>query len=438
MEKRPIIRKRPEHTISRKNIDRDAVKVLYRLSRFGYTAHLVGGGVRDLLLGREPKDFDIGTDARPNQIKKLFRNAMLIGRRFRLAHIRFGPKIIETSTFRCDPPSDADPDDPDSNLFRKRDNSFGTPEEDAFRRDFTVNGIFYDIKTFQVIDYVGGLQDLERGLIRSIGDPNIRFREDPVRMLRAVRFASKLDFAIEEETRQAILEQKHELEKASPCRILDEILKLFAYGKAERTFRLLQETGLLEILFPELNIFLEQGDKAELFRNLLSALDTQKDFDPNRMPAFVFALLYYPLFLERLEARRQSNPAPVFLQFARDFLFPYARRMEMPKRIFSRTLMIWFGQQRFERKKKFSKIRFARQESFPEALLLRELMLTTQGADQGELNGWKGLYARVQKEEKKAALSERGNARRRTSRGKRPGRKQRHPRASTGGNTHSI
>ena len=193
----PTIRERSEHCISRSNIDEDALKVLYRLSTAGYTSYLVGGSVRDLLLGRHPKDFDVGTNARPNEIRKIFRNCFLIGRRFRLAHIIFGKKVIETSTFRRQP----EETEATNGLYQAEDNTFGTPEEDAKRRDFTVNGLFYDIKTFSVIDYVGGLKDLEKRDLRCIGDPNIRFREDPVRMMRAVKFAARLDFTIDRASR---------------------------------------------------------------------------------------------------------------------------------------------------------------------------------------------------------------------------------------------
>ena len=257
----PIIRKRPEHCISRRNIDRDSVKVLYRLADCGHTAYLVGGGVRDLLLGRRPKDFDISTDAHPGRIKKLFRNCFLIGRRFRLAHIKFGDHIVETSTFRRIPKPNADPDDPEADLFHRRDNTFGTPETDAVRRDFTINGLFYDIKTFDVIDYVGGLDDLENGIIRCIGDPDIRFREDPVRMIRAVRFASRLGFEIEPTTHAAILKHHRELEKASPPRVLEEIYRLFGFQSGEAACRLLKETRLMSVLFPEIDVYLDEtGD----------------------------------------------------------------------------------------------------------------------------------------------------------------------------------
>ena len=179
----PRILPRPEHNVSRKDIDDDALKVLYRLKNAGFLGYLVGGGVRDLLLARKPKDFDISTDAHPPQVKKLFRNCFIIGRRFRLCHVRFGRKVIEVSTFR----RQAEPEEGETLI--RRDNTFGTPEEDAFRRDFTVNALFYDVATFSIIDYVGGLEDVQQKVIRTIGDPVVRFREDPVRMLRAVSLA---------------------------------------------------------------------------------------------------------------------------------------------------------------------------------------------------------------------------------------------------------
>src|SRR4051812_2391031 len=217
----PRVIPRPEHTLSRADCDPDALKVLYRLRQGDHIAYLVGGSVRDLLLGRRPKDFDIGTSAHPYQVKKLFRNCWIIGRRFRLAHVKFGLKVIEVATFRRQvqpgeevtqdavPPPEHHPDhqpstpDPDAH-FLHRDNTFGTPEEDAFRRDFTINALFYDIGTFSIIDYVGGLEDLRAGIVRSIGDPEVRFREDPVRMLRAVALASRLDFAIEQPILDAV------------------------------------------------------------------------------------------------------------------------------------------------------------------------------------------------------------------------------------------
>src|SRR5207247_2843697 len=205
----PRVIPRAEHPISRRDIDADALKVLYRLRQFDHVAYLVGGSVRDLLLGRRPKDFDIGTSAHPYQVEKLFRNCWIIGRRFRLAHVRFGPKIIEVATFRrqVEPGEEVaqdgvpvpEPSTPQGQQLAHHDNTFGTPEEDAVRRDFTINALFYDIATYSIIDYVGGLEDLRAGVVRSIGDPEVRFREDPVRMMRAVALASRLDFTIDQQ-----------------------------------------------------------------------------------------------------------------------------------------------------------------------------------------------------------------------------------------------
>src|SRR5436190_5593044 len=285
----PTVIARSEHSISRRDIDPDALKVLYRLHEHNYAAYLVGGSVRDLLLGRRPKDFDIGTSAHPYQVKKLFRNCWIIGRRFRLAHVKFGPKTIEVATFRrqVDPselPSDpaesdraleATPDpgiEPDAPFEAQvqaegthlahvrardrlihRDNTFGTPEEDAFRRDFTINALFYDIGTFSIIDYVGGLQDLENRLIRSIGDPGVRFLEDPVRMLRAVVFAARLDFWIDDPILEAIEVHRHEIARAAPARLMEEYFKILRSGFAEKSFSLAKETKLLREITPELD-----------------------------------------------------------------------------------------------------------------------------------------------------------------------------------------
>ncbi len=261
----PVIVPRAEHTISRRDIDADALKVLYRLQQANHTAYLVGGGVRDLLLGRRPKDFDIGTSAHPYEVKKLFRNCWIIGRRFRLAHVKFGLKTIEVATFRKnvpDAPPDAPADEPavvasapapvSNDGIIRRDNTFGTPEEDAFRRDFTVNALFYDIATFSIIDYVGGLHDLEKRVIRSIGDPLVRFVEDPVRMLRAAVFAARLGFTIDPLVVDAIRQLRPLITKASPARLLEEYYKILRSGYAEASFRSLSELGLLELMTPEL------------------------------------------------------------------------------------------------------------------------------------------------------------------------------------------
>jgi poly(A) polymerase len=277
----PRIVPREDHTVSRKDIDPDALKVLYRLRQFEYVAYLVGGSVRDLLLGRRPKDFDIGTSAHPYQVKKLFRNCWIIGRRFRLAHVKFGQKVIEVATFRRqveageeivqDGVPAPDPTTPEGEHLIHRDNTFGTPEEDAFRRDFTVNALFYDIASFSVIDYVGGLDDLRARVVRSIGDPDVRLREDPVRMLRAIALAARLDFTIEPTLLAAIRRHRHEIAKSSLARLLEEYYKILRAGSAERAFRGLADVGLLEPISTELH----QGATEQLWQSL-AALDAYR------------------------------------------------------------------------------------------------------------------------------------------------------------------
>ena len=269
----PTIISRAEHTISRRDVDPDALKVLYRLHEHHYIAYLVGGSVRDLLLGRRPKDFDIGTSAHPHQIKKLFRNCWIIGRRFRLAHVKFGTKTIEVATFRrqvdaaaVTPEIEAAAEnatpaahDPQTRSHRRadehlihRDNTYGTPEEDAFRRDFTVNALFYDIGTFSIIDYVGGLDDLDARIIRCIGDPDVRFLEDPVRMLRAVVLAARLQFSIDRPVLDAIAMHRHEIARSAPARLLEEYYKILRSGHAQEALKQLRTTGLLKAITPEL------------------------------------------------------------------------------------------------------------------------------------------------------------------------------------------
>jgi len=270
----PRVVPRAEHPLSRKDIDPDALKVLYRLREASHISYLVGGSVRDLLLGRRPKDFDVGTSAHPYQVKKLFRNCWIIGRRFRLAHVKFGQKVIEVATFRRpisageevvqDGVPAPNPATPEGQHLIHHDNTFGTPEEDAFRRDFTINALFYDIATFSVIDYVGGLDDLHHRVVRSIGDPLVRFVEDPVRMLRAVALAARLDFTIDPPVVDAIRQLRHEIARSSPPRLLEEYYKILRAGSAEKTFRGLAEVGLLEPISKEL----QRGAADPLWRSL--------------------------------------------------------------------------------------------------------------------------------------------------------------------------
>ena len=334
----PTVIPRSEHPISRDEIDPDALKVLYRLRKFDHQAYLVGGGVRDLLLARRPKDFDIGTSAHPSEVKRIFRNCWIIGRRFRLAHVKFGQKTIEVATFRRQVPPDelAAAEAADAKKEREdeatggrkrrppihRDNTFGTAEEDAFRRDFTINALFYDIATFSVIDYVGGMEDLRAGLIRSIGDPNVRFIEDPVRMLRAVAFTARLGFQLDPPVQRAIRRHRAEIGKASPARMIEELYKILRSGCAAPTFRLLSDHGLLEVIAPEV----EHKKTAALWRSL-EALDTYRarfDSPPDTLTnPILLGTLVQPVQPLDLTPRRRDDKRPIDVTLGQ---LPVARR----------------------------------------------------------------------------------------------------------------
>lgn len=328
----PRIVPRAEHPISRRQIDPDALKVLSRLRQFGHVAYLVGGSVRDLLLERRPKDFDIGTSAHPYEVKRAFRNCWIVGRRFRLAHVKFGTKTIEVATFRRQI-SEADLDagpapspaetaevlaadfesaeiaaadaQAERDRLIQRDNVFGTPEEDAFRRDFTVNALFYDIATFSIIDYVGGLDDLRDRVIRCIGDPDIRFREDPVRMLRAIVLAARLDFTIDPPIIDAIRRHASEIARSAPARLLDELYKILRSGASERAFRELAEVGLLQWIAPELLAL-----KSEALWGALRALDGYRRRFPDPPDTLTNAVLLGTLLVPLgFTGRRPARPS---------------------------------------------------------------------------------------------------------------------------------
>ena len=377
----PVVCARPDHCISRKNIDPDALKVLYRLSRLGYEAYLVGGGVRDLLLGRAPKDFDVGTSAKPNEVKRAFRNCFLIGRRFRLAHVRFGQKVIETATFRANSQSVGDIIEHAAE-GPMEDNTFGTPETDANRRDFTVNGLFYDIKTFAVIDYVGGLKDLKKKVIRSIGDPMIRFREDPVRMMRAVKFSSRLGFAIEKGTEKAIRKLHSCILTASTPRVCEEVFRLFPYGASAKAFRMLYDFGLLGDLLPDLAAFIKAdgGEKSATWR-YLEVLDRYERAMHKRgcdVPNALRAAVLYTAMARKVGAREalgtmlKSIALPKASYFAAIFMIDSARRLALdPAR---------------------GRRRFTGHRDFPDALDYNRILARAEGRDETVLDKWADLY----------------------------------------------
>jgi poly(A) polymerase len=292
-----VVLERHEHPISRRDIDPNVLKILYRLINADYVAYLVGGGVRDLMIGLRPKDFDIATSAHPHQIRALFRNSRLIGRRFRLVHVFFGPHNIEVATFRQMSES-LEGDDP----IIHHDNTFGTPEEDAFRRDFTVNGLFYDPRTFRVIDFVGGVGDLRDRLIRTIGEPELRMREDPVRMIRAVRLAAKLDFEIEPVTQRAIEGCAPDLTKASVPRLVEEIYRTLSMANSARALLLMEALGLLDAALPilaqHLKPYRDRPESAPTVR-MIGALGEaiRSGFEPPR--CMLLACLFADLHLSQ-------------------------------------------------------------------------------------------------------------------------------------------
>jgi poly(A) polymerase len=327
---------RSEHPISRSAISSNALKVLYRLNEAGYQAFLVGGAVRDLLLGIRPKDFDVATNALPEEVRRLFRNCRLIGRRFRLAHVHFGSEIIEVATFRAaaapereDAPVGEDDEDADTDADIPadvdtehraidetgrilRDNMYGSIEEDVWRRDFTANGLYYSVDDFSVWDFVGGVEDVRARRLKLIGDPDARYREDPVRMLRAVRFAAKLDFSIDDETREPIGRLANLLDGVPPARLFEETLKLFLSGFGAKSFGLLRDYGLFEHLFPRSAAAFALTPYAyaeDMLRIGLANTDGRIAEDKPVTPTFLFALLLWGAVLREMN-EQEAGPAP--------------------------------------------------------------------------------------------------------------------------------
>ncbi|MGK8146411.1 polynucleotide adenylyltransferase PcnB [Enterobacter hormaechei] len=350
---------REQHNISRKDISENALKVLYRLNKAGYEAYLVGGGVRDLLLGKKPKDFDVTTSATPEQVRKLFRNCRLVGRRFRLAHVMFGPEIIEVATFRGHHEAgvnDRTTSQRGQNGMLLRDNIFGSIEEDAQRRDFTINSLYYSVADFTVRDYVGGMQDLKDGLIRLIGTPETRYREDPVRMLRAVRFAAKLNMRISPETAEPIPRLATLINDVPPARLFEESLKLLQAGYGFETYNLLREYNLFQPLFPTITrYFTENGDSAmeRMIAQVLKNTDTRIHNDMRVNPAFLFAAMFwYPLLETAQRITQESGLAyyDAFALAANDVLDEGCRTLAIPKRITTLVRDIWQLQLRMSRR----------------------------------------------------------------------------------------
>lgn len=388
----PRVIPRSEHVISRVSISDNTLKVLYRLKNAGYKAYLVGGSVRDLLLGREPKDFDVATDALPEQVRELFRNCQLIGRRFRLAHIRFGREIVEVATFRGHHGTTSGGALMTEDGRILRDNVYGDIDEDAWRRDFTINALYYNIKDFTVVDYVGGVEDIKAGYLRLIGDPEQRYREDPVRMLRAIRFAVKLGFSIHGDTERLIFELGHLLEEIPPARLFEEVLKLFLGGCAVQTFERLRHYGLFGHLFPQVEKSLaeeEQGFPHMLLVRALENTDARIAMGKPVTPAFLFAaLLWDPMRRSMQEHLANGIPKVAAMQLAGDTIIArQIARVVLPCRVTRVSREIWALQSRLANRTGKRALRLLAHPRFRAAydfLLLR----AEAGEDLQDLGAW--------------------------------------------------
>ncbi len=405
-------------------LDRDAKRVVLRLQRHGYEAYFVGGCVRDLMIGRVPKDFDVATNATPQEIRRLFRNGRIIGRRFRLVHIHYGTHIIETATFRREPETKDD----DEDLLITEDNVFGTASQDARRRDFTVNGLFFDPAKEEILDFVDGLDDLEDRVLRTIGDPDIRLAEDPVRILRAIKFATRLDLEIEEPTWEAMRAQSQVLERAAPPRVLEELLRLLRSGAALGAFRMLRACGALKVLMPHLDSYVRTSEDSDRFWRLLEALDNKvhQGFEPST--ALSIAVLFEPL------VERESDPDTRTMRgepgdqddVAWEVLEPMAIRTRLSRKEFGRARTLLANQPYFVESPgpRFSPLLFARSEDFEESLDLFGLRVDARGKGRDIYEGWvaRQTRARSATEEDLEQERKRTRNRKRRKRRRRPGR----------------
>ena len=421
-----VIIPRAEHNISRSRISENALKVLYRLKSGGYESFMVGGGVRDLLLGREPKDFDVATNARPEEVHALFRNCRIIGRRFRLAHVQFGREIVEVATFRANRPvDDLHMRDHGGNGRILRDNTYGTLEEDAFRRDFSVNALYYDIRDFSVHDYVGGLPDLQVGVLRLIGDPETRYREDPVRMLRAVRFMAKLGFRMHPETAAPIAELAPLLAEIPPARLFEEILKLFLYGFGQQAFQHLRQQGLFARLFPRTDAVLnteEQGFPHTFISNALASTDARVIEDKPVTPAFLFAaLLWEPVRQQAVKLETAgTHPAEALRRAADELVSQQVADVALPRRFATPMIEIYQMQPRFLQREGKQPQRLLAHPRFRAAYDFLMLRAAAGEVDQ-ELASWWTRMQAAGSEEQRSMLSPSSTipaGRRRRSRGR--------------------
>jgi poly(A) polymerase len=393
----PVVVSRSDHNISRANISPNALKVLYRLKAAGYEAFIVGGGVRDLLLERQPKDFDIATNADPDQIHDVFRNSRLIGRRFRLAHVRFGREIVEVATFRASGVQADDDDRAHSDSGRiLRDNVYGSIDEDVWRRDFTVNALYYNIADFSIWDYVGGVEDVRSRTLRLIGDPVTRYHEDPVRMLRAARFAAKLDFTLASETAAPIKELGGLLKDVPPARLFDELLKLFHSGHAARSFDVLREYDLLRYLFRDTQAVLEtpDGEKIATFiRRGLENTDARIREDKPVTPTFLYAVfLWFPIkaLAEKLE-REGWHSGQAMLEASQRIVA--SQQTAFPRRFSSPMKELLAMQWRFTQRQGARAVRLLQHKRFRAAYDFLLLRASVGEVDQETVAWWTELQA---------------------------------------------
>jgi poly(A) polymerase len=401
-----VVIDRASHSISRRSIPENVLKVLYRLHRSGYHAYLCGGSVRDLLMGRTPKDFDVVTDAHPGDVRRLFRNSRIIGRRFRLVHIIFQDQVVEVATFRREPDRavQAPDDDTPEELLITDDNTFGSPLQDAKRRDFTINALFYNIADFSVIDYIGGLDDLGEGRVRVIGDPDLRFREDPVRMMRAIEFASRLGFEIEEATYNGILRHRNEILKASPPRVSEEILELLRRGWSRGAIRLMVDTGLLEPLLPEIYNAI-RGERAPYFWKMLEVLDRTVQAGRKISDAVLLSVLVLPWVISEIEKEEERRGEAARMRigdviiFIRDLIQPLCARMSLAagtRHQMEQALeTLWrLLEPPSDRRAQF---RAVHREPFNDALALLELYALSSGRYIDVFRQWQAFAVRVKR-----------------------------------------
>lgn len=403
----PRIIPRSEHNVSRSQISKNALHVLYRLTEANFDAYLVGGGVRDLIVGLQPKDFDVATNAKPEEVKKLFRNCRLIGRRFRLAHVFFGTEIIEVATFRGEGGEFSQRMLSESGMIL-RDNVYGTLEEDAWRRDFTVNALYYNVRDFSLVDYTNGMEDIEKGVIRMVGDPMERYHEDPVRMLRAIRIAAKLDFKIDQVTEEPIPRLIGLLQNVSSARLFDEIIKWFRGGKSLATFTMLRNYGLFAVLFPQTETGLV-GSQAFFAKALLecgfSNTDKRINSKQTLNPAFLFAVLLWWPFQQRLRLYQEDGLklADAFHLALNDVLTRQCESIAIPNRLVLMIEEIWVLQYRLIQRRKYRIMHIFKHPRFRAAydfLLLR----SEAGEDLQEPILWWEKFQTVDDDERKKMI----------------------------------